>query len=200
MKITKVLGTDELFLYLEKYDIELDAQYDDILGRCDSQHFISRFIALRFAVSVDIQRSPGLDLSRRKINGTFPMKLLTSWISSSAMTTRTDWLRRKRWLILTSVSNLRLVIFKFDWASRRARESCCCRKWRKWEWRLRPIGSMKLLGSHRYLHGTFFNNLLWSTVLLIVLSLKLRCIVSASFSVLLGAPNICALRMQMASL
>ena len=33
VKIAKVLGTDELFLYLEKYDIELDAQYDDILGR-----------------------------------------------------------------------------------------------------------------------------------------------------------------------
>ena len=34
VKITKVLGTDELYAYLEKYDIELDAQYDDILGRC----------------------------------------------------------------------------------------------------------------------------------------------------------------------
>lgn len=34
VKITKVLGTDELYVYLEKYDIELDAQYDDILGRC----------------------------------------------------------------------------------------------------------------------------------------------------------------------
>jgi len=33
VKITKVLGTDELFAYLEKYDIELDAQYDEILGR-----------------------------------------------------------------------------------------------------------------------------------------------------------------------
>lgn len=33
MKITKVLGTDELYAYLEKYDIELDAQYDEILGR-----------------------------------------------------------------------------------------------------------------------------------------------------------------------
>lgn len=33
MKISKVLGTDELFLYLEKYDIELDSQYDEILGR-----------------------------------------------------------------------------------------------------------------------------------------------------------------------
>lgn len=33
VKIAKVLGTDHLFEYLDKYDIELDAQYDDILGR-----------------------------------------------------------------------------------------------------------------------------------------------------------------------
>ena len=33
VKIAKVLGTDDLFDYLDKYDIELDAQYDDILGR-----------------------------------------------------------------------------------------------------------------------------------------------------------------------
>jgi serine/threonine protein kinase len=33
VKICKVLGTDELYTYLEKYDIELDPQYDDILGR-----------------------------------------------------------------------------------------------------------------------------------------------------------------------
>ncbi|CAH1756379.1 8971_t:CDS:2 [Entrophospora sp. SA101] len=33
VKIARVLGTDELFAYLDKYDIELDAQYDDILGR-----------------------------------------------------------------------------------------------------------------------------------------------------------------------
>lgn len=33
VKIAKVLGTDQLFEYLDKYDIELDAQYDDILGR-----------------------------------------------------------------------------------------------------------------------------------------------------------------------
>ncbi|KAI9136705.1 kinase-like domain-containing protein [Paraphysoderma sedebokerense] len=33
VKIAKVLGTDELFSYLEKYDIELDSQFDDILGR-----------------------------------------------------------------------------------------------------------------------------------------------------------------------
>lgn len=33
VKIAKVLGTDELFAYLEKYDIELEAQYDEILAR-----------------------------------------------------------------------------------------------------------------------------------------------------------------------
>jgi serine/threonine protein kinase len=33
VKIAKVLGTDDLFEYLDRYDIELDAQYDDILGR-----------------------------------------------------------------------------------------------------------------------------------------------------------------------
>jgi casein kinase II subunit alpha len=33
VKIAKVLGTDELFEYLEKYDIELDSQYDDLLGK-----------------------------------------------------------------------------------------------------------------------------------------------------------------------
>jgi hypothetical protein len=33
VKIAKVLGTDDLFQYIEKYDIELDAQYDDLLGK-----------------------------------------------------------------------------------------------------------------------------------------------------------------------
>jgi casein kinase II subunit alpha len=33
VKIAKVLGTDEFFLYVEKYNIVLDPQYDDILGR-----------------------------------------------------------------------------------------------------------------------------------------------------------------------
>lgn len=42
VKIAKVLGTDELFQYLEKYDIELDAQYDDILGRYGAFAFFNR--------------------------------------------------------------------------------------------------------------------------------------------------------------
>jgi casein kinase II subunit alpha len=33
VKIAQVLGTDELFKYLEKYDLELDVHFDGILGR-----------------------------------------------------------------------------------------------------------------------------------------------------------------------
>jgi len=33
VKIAKVLGTDELFMYIEKYRIELDPRFNDILGR-----------------------------------------------------------------------------------------------------------------------------------------------------------------------
>ena len=34
VKITKVLGTDALFEYLDKYDLELDPHFDGIMGRC----------------------------------------------------------------------------------------------------------------------------------------------------------------------
>lgn len=43
VKIAKVLGTDELFKYLDKYDIELDAHYDDILHKYDARPW-SKFI------------------------------------------------------------------------------------------------------------------------------------------------------------
>lgn len=33
VKIAKVLGTEELFEYLDKYEIELDPQYDEIISR-----------------------------------------------------------------------------------------------------------------------------------------------------------------------
>ena len=33
VKIVKVLGTDELFDYLDKYNLELDPHFDGILGR-----------------------------------------------------------------------------------------------------------------------------------------------------------------------
>lgn len=33
VRIAKVLGTDELYDYIEKYQIELDPRFNDILGR-----------------------------------------------------------------------------------------------------------------------------------------------------------------------
>ena len=33
MRIAKVLGTDELFEYIDKYQIDLDPRFNDILGR-----------------------------------------------------------------------------------------------------------------------------------------------------------------------
>ena len=57
VKIAKVLGTDELFQYLEKYDIELDAQYDDILGRFVRHSGCGRSTADKL---VDTKRSPGV--------------------------------------------------------------------------------------------------------------------------------------------
>ena len=41
VKIAKVLGTDDLFAWCDEYDIELDAQYDDVsksLAACLSQY------------------------------------------------------------------------------------------------------------------------------------------------------------------
>lgn len=35
VRIAKVLGTEELFEYLDKYHIELDPRFNDILGRYD---------------------------------------------------------------------------------------------------------------------------------------------------------------------
>ena len=43
VKIAKVLGTDELFEYLDKYDLELDPHFDGILGRHSKKPWV-RFI------------------------------------------------------------------------------------------------------------------------------------------------------------
>jgi len=51
VKIARVLGTDGLFAYLDKYHLELDPHFDDVLGRysrkawskfvsCDNQHLV----------------------------------------------------------------------------------------------------------------------------------------------------------------
>lgn len=40
VKIARVLGTDELFAYLDKYDLELDPHFDGILGRHPSRPLV----------------------------------------------------------------------------------------------------------------------------------------------------------------
>ncbi|CAF4746919.1 unnamed protein product, partial [Rotaria sp. Silwood2] len=53
VRIAKVLGTDELYEYLEKYQIELDPRFNEILGRhsrkrwerfvhSENQHLVSQ--------------------------------------------------------------------------------------------------------------------------------------------------------------
>lgn len=49
VRIAKVLGTEELFEYLSKYQIDLDTRFDNILGRYDSP-----FIDLLFLCSLII--------------------------------------------------------------------------------------------------------------------------------------------------
>jgi len=39
VRIAKVLGTDELFEYIDKYQIELDPRFNDILGRWGELYF-----------------------------------------------------------------------------------------------------------------------------------------------------------------
>jgi casein kinase II subunit alpha len=74
VRIAKVLGTDELFEYIEKYHIELDPRFNDILGRYSFISFV--FLKLFFNVKSslflflfkDTQKSDGKDLLIVKIS------------------------------------------------------------------------------------------------------------------------------------
>ena len=101
VKITKVLGTDELYAYLEKYDIELDAQYDDILGRLVDHG--KRLSPFNLFGHTGIQGNRGLDSSLPRTSGTSRTKPLISWTSSFATTTKTVSPLEKHKLILTLV-------------------------------------------------------------------------------------------------
>ena len=50
VRIAKVIGTDELFEYIEKYHIELDPRFNDILGRLVLFMFGWRFVRLSFGL------------------------------------------------------------------------------------------------------------------------------------------------------
>jgi hypothetical protein len=111
VKIAKVLGTDELYLYLEKYDIELDSAYDDIL-----QRYIL-ILQLRYTSSdailpirhVVINANPGHASSRQRTNVTSPTKLSTFWTSFFDTTTRSVSPLGRLRITHTSVSCLVLL-------------------------------------------------------------------------------------------
>jgi len=77
VKITKVLGTDELYAYIDKYNIRLDSQYDELLGRYITFPY-NPCIPFKDFLYPDIQENLGHDSSHRRINGTYQMKPLTS--------------------------------------------------------------------------------------------------------------------------
>jgi hypothetical protein len=90
VKITKVLGTDELYTYLEKYDIELDAQYDDLLGRLASPLFLFPRLVLILKTLIATRENRGLDSLPLKIKDTLLTRLSISSTSSFAMTIKSD--------------------------------------------------------------------------------------------------------------
>ena len=89
MKITKVLGTDELYAYLEKYDIELDAQYDEILGRRVGSFDTGMIQLFNIFGPVGTRGNRGPASLPPRISGISQTKPLIFWTNSSAMTTRT---------------------------------------------------------------------------------------------------------------
>lgn len=58
VKIAKVLGTDDLFTYLDKYDLELDSQFETTLGRHTKKEY-SRYITAENQALVSAE---GMDL------------------------------------------------------------------------------------------------------------------------------------------
>lgn len=98
VKIAKVLGTDDLFDYLDKYEIELDTQYDDILGRFQKKpwHSFVNSDNQRFVTSEAIDF---LDKLLRYDHAVGPKSLLDVLLSypTAANPTRTASRRKKPW-------------------------------------------------------------------------------------------------------
>ena len=81
----QVLGTEELYEYLDKYQIELDPRFSDILGR----HSRKRSVLDRLAFDSSIFEyfPDGNALCTLKTSTSFHRKLLTSLTSSSGILT-----------------------------------------------------------------------------------------------------------------
>lgn len=61
MRIAKVLGTEDLYDYIDKYNIELDPRFNDILGR----YAVSLFAMCVFTVRTGQHSAPGNKLAVR---------------------------------------------------------------------------------------------------------------------------------------
>ncbi|KAF1862796.1 hypothetical protein Lal_00040064 [Lupinus albus] len=93
VKIAKVLGTDELNAYLNKYRIELDPHLEALVGRLHSN------------IGTGIAGSHGQSSLPWKINTwrfPRPLTLLTSYYG---MITKNDQLQKKQWPILISIQS-----------------------------------------------------------------------------------------------
>lgn len=113
VKIAKVLGTEELFEYLDKYEIELDPQYDEILSRfprknwhsfvnADNQRFVSNE-AIDFLDKL-LRYDHAVCLRRYSSNNSFNFS-----ISVANSCVRTDSLPRRQWPILTLLLSEQLL-------------------------------------------------------------------------------------------
>lgn len=101
VKIAKVLGTDDLFDYLDKYEIELDAQYDDILGRFQKKPWHS-------FVNSENQRfvsNEAIDFLDKLLRYDHQVRTISSHVCGLddvlTCTARNASLRKRRWPTLT---------------------------------------------------------------------------------------------------
>ena len=105
MRIAKVLGTEELYDYIDRYKIDPDPRYTDILGRsvysgytvlCNDSVCILTGILARGGKSLFIVRISILSVER----------LWTCLTSYCAMIITRGYRPRKQWSILISVSQV----------------------------------------------------------------------------------------------
>ena len=96
MKIVKVLGTEELFRYLDAYDLELDPHFDGLIGRqpkkawekfinVENQHLARTRRPLTFNFDLVALVVPGESTRRRSAR-----RVSILWPSCCATTTRSD--------------------------------------------------------------------------------------------------------------
>ena len=104
-----MLGTDELYAYIDKYHIRLDPQYDELLGRYFSRRDVGKYRSDH--MTLDIQGNHGPGLSPQRTRDIYPMMPSISWISYLGMTTKNVLLRVKPRDTPTSVSNLQVYDF-----------------------------------------------------------------------------------------